>query len=266
MILLSFDTEEFDVPLEHGVDFPMDEQMRVSVYGTNKILDCLSRNRVKATFFCTANFAVQAPEVIDRIKKEGHEIASHGYYHWTFEVSDLKTSKDKLEVLTGLKIRGYRQARMMPVSEAEIRKAGYEYNTSLNPTFIPGRYMNLSAPRTCFMKEKVLQIPASVTPVLRFPLFWLSYHNLPAKLYRWLALRTWKHDGYFVTYFHPWEFYPLGEHPEMKMPFIIRNHAGSGMEKRLDDLIRYFKSKRAEFITYSEFTDRKKSENLIDHS
>ena len=29
MILLSFDTEEFDVPREHGVDFPLDEAMKV---------------------------------------------------------------------------------------------------------------------------------------------------------------------------------------------------------------------------------------------
>ena len=50
MILLSFDTEEFDVPREHGVDFPLDEAMKVSVYGTNKILDCLKKNGVKATF------------------------------------------------------------------------------------------------------------------------------------------------------------------------------------------------------------------------
>ena len=44
MILLSFDTEEFDVPREHGVDYPLDEAMKVSVYGTNRILDCLLRN------------------------------------------------------------------------------------------------------------------------------------------------------------------------------------------------------------------------------
>ena len=29
MILLSFDTEEFDVPREHDVDFPLDEAMKV---------------------------------------------------------------------------------------------------------------------------------------------------------------------------------------------------------------------------------------------
>lgn len=63
MILLSFDTEEFDVPREHGVDFPLDKAMEVSVYGTNKILDCLKKNGVRATFFCTSNFAENAPEV-----------------------------------------------------------------------------------------------------------------------------------------------------------------------------------------------------------
>ena len=68
MILLSFDTEEFDVPREHGVDFPLDEAMKVSVYGTNKILDCLKKNGVKATFFCTSNFAENAPEVMWRMK------------------------------------------------------------------------------------------------------------------------------------------------------------------------------------------------------
>ena len=41
MILLSFDTEEFDVPREHGVDYPLDEAMKVSVYGTNRIFDSL---------------------------------------------------------------------------------------------------------------------------------------------------------------------------------------------------------------------------------
>ena len=67
MILLSFDTEEFDVPREHGVDFPLDEAMKVSVYGTNRILDCLKKNEVKATFFCTSNFAENASEVMRRI-------------------------------------------------------------------------------------------------------------------------------------------------------------------------------------------------------
>ena len=253
MILLSFDIEEFDVPKEHNIDISLEEQIKVSAEGTLKILDCLKRNQVVATFFCTANFAIQSPNIISRIQAEGHEIASHGFYHSDFKTEDLILSKKKLEEITGTEIYGYRQARMMPVSEKAIYEAGYKYNSSLNPTFIPGRYMKLSVPRTSFMKEGVLQIPTSVTPFVRFPLFWLSCHNLPAKLYRWLCKLTHHHDGYFVTYFHPWEFYPLNDHPEWNLPYIIRNHSGEEMEKRLDAFIKYFKKENTKFVKFADY-------------
>ncbi|MBR8725257.1 polysaccharide deacetylase family protein [Bacteroides pyogenes] len=255
MILLSFDIEEFDVPLEHGVDLAMEEQIRISTAGTETILDILKAKGVKATFFCTANFALRSAAVVRRIVDEGHELASHGYYHWTFHTEDLLRSKQALEELSGREIRGYRQARMMPVPEAGVFKAGYVYNSSLNPTFIPGRYMHLSAPRTFFMKAGVWQIPASVSPWLRFPLFWLSCHNLPFALYRWLCHRTLRHDGYLTTYFHPWEFYPLNNHPEFNLSFIVRNRSGEEMAKRLADWIDFFKGKEAVFATFSHFVD-----------
>ena len=164
MILLSFDIEEFDVPLEHGIDLPFEQQMAISIEGTRKILACLQKYQVHATFFCTANFAAHAPEVIKSIRQNGHEIASHGYYHSSFEIADLKSSREFLEQQTGQPIEGFRMARMMPVDEKEIKNAGYTYNSSLNPTCIPGRYNHLDKPRTWFYKEDVLQLPASVTP------------------------------------------------------------------------------------------------------
>ena len=113
--------------------------------------------------------------------------------------------------------------------------------------------MHLDTPRTYFMEEGVLQIPASVSPWLRIPMFWLALHNFPMWLYKSLLSRIVNHDGYFNTYFHPWEFYPLGEHPELKMPFIIRNHAGQGMYDRLKEVIKTRLAKGDEFITYAEF-------------
>ena len=257
MILLSFDTEEFDGPREHGVDFSLEEGMKVSVVGTNRILDCLKENGVKATFFCTSNFSENAPEVLQRILDEGHEIACHGCDHWQPQASDVFRSKEIVEQLIGRTVNGYRQPRMFPVSDEDIEKAGYRYNSSLNPAFIPGRYMHLTAPRTWFMRGKVMQIPASVTPWIRFPLFWLSLHNLPERLYHMMVRRVLNHDGYFVTYFHPWEFFELKEHPEFKMPFIIRNHSGQQMLQRLDSLIKMLKKRQDEFVTYTEFVERK---------
>jgi hypothetical protein len=144
---------------------------------------------------------------------------------------------------------------MFKVDLKEQARQGYIYNASLNPAFIPGRYMHLTTPRTYFMQEGVLQIPASVSPWLRIPMFWLSLHNFPMWLYKALVHRIVKHDGYFNTYFHPWEFYPLGEHPELKMPFIIKNHAGQGMYDRLKEVILDLKARGEEFGTYSSFAE-----------
>ena len=230
--------------------------MEVSRYGTSRILDILRDNGGRATFFCTSNFVLNAPEVMDRIRREGHEIACHGCDHWSPCDDDVSRSKEIIEEKMGVVCRGYRQPRMFPVSDAEIERCGYDYNSSLNPAFIPGRYMHLTTPRRWFMKGRVMQIPSSVTPILRIPLFWLSLHNFP-KWFYWLCVRrVLDSDGYFNTYFHPWEFYELKDHPEFKMPLIIRNNSGEAMCRRLDWLIRTLKQNAEEFVTYSEFVDR----------
>jgi alpha-beta hydrolase superfamily lysophospholipase len=76
--------------------------------------------------------------------------------------------------------------------------------------------------------------------------------------------RTLKHDGYFVTYFHPWEFYDLKEHPELKMPFIIRNHSGREHMQRLDHVIKMLKKRGEEFTAFTEFviSNKKKTKEL----
>src|SRR5471030_2726943 len=179
MITLGFDVEEFDMPFEYGKTLPFSEQLSISTTGTLLVLNLLKETGVKATFFCTAHYALHQPEIILKIVNDGHEIASHGYYHSDFKPQHLEQSKTLLEKISGISVTGYRMARMMPVDEEEIQKAGYLYNSSLNPTWIPGRYNNLKKPRSWFFDKGVLQIPASVSSTLRFPLFWLTFHNLP---------------------------------------------------------------------------------------
>ena len=108
------------------------------------------------------------------------------------------------------------------------------------------------------MRGPVMEIPASVSPHLRIPLFWLALHNFPEWLYRSLVRQVLHHDGYFVTYFHPWEFYDLKRHPEFKMPFIIKNHSGKALEQRLDRFIKAMKNDGRAFVTFMEFVNRQK--------
>lgn len=248
---LTFDFEECDLPRESGLEFSLEEGMKLSREGAEKVLDVLERQQVKATFFCTLNFAENAPEVMRRLAAGGHEIAAHGVDHFRQTSEDPCRSKEGIErLLPGVRVVGYRQPRMFPVDDVALAKAGYRYNSSLNPAFVPGRYMHLDVPRTRFVKNGLVQIPASVTPWLRFPLFWLALHLLPEWLYARLALRTIRHDGRFVTYFHPWEFSSLSQRAkDLKVPFLVRLNLGEPMVGRLERLILAFKASGVEFKT-----------------
>lgn len=252
-VMLSFDTEEFGIPEEQGRTIPLDEQVRVSVEGTNAILDILLRAGVKATFFCTTNLLEHAPELGQRILAEGHELASHGCVHEHPTPEATAESKRWLEKQYKIVIAGYRQPKMFPVDDKALKSEGYLYNASLNPACVPGRYMHLTVSRKAFIKEGLLQIPASVVPVLRFPLFWLAEHHLPMALYEGLVKLTLRHDGYFNTYFHPWEFVAIGDKKEYGVPYIIAHRCGDPMRQRLAHLIESLKKEKVQFITYKQF-------------
>jgi peptidoglycan/xylan/chitin deacetylase (PgdA/CDA1 family) len=253
MILLSFDVEEFDMPFEYGKSISFDEQIAISSKGTEIILALLKRQQIKATFFCTANFAINNPSLIKTMVADGHEVASHGYHHSKFEIVDLLNSKNALEAITEAPVLGYRMARMMPVDEKEIAKAGYLYNSSINPTWIPGRYNNLNRPRTIFKQDSVVQLPASVSPVFRIPLFWLSFHNFPLRFYKNLCLKTYKADKYLNVYFHPWEFCDLTDKEKFGFPGFVSKNSGAAMLWRMEDLILFFKSKQLSFSTIGDY-------------
>lgn len=256
MIALSFDIEEFDVPLENNIPIEFEEQLRVSTAGVIRILEILKRNKIRATFFCTVNYAVNKPDIVKQIIDEGHEIASHGMYHSKFEVAHLLKSKEELEKLTNQKIYGYRMARMMPVEEDEVRKAGYRYNASLNPTFIPGRYNNLRSNPYIHKRSGILELPSSVSPVLRLPLFWLAIHNYPMFLYKYLIHKTIKKCGYLIVYMHPWEFYELKEIKKKYSlsPLMVHN-SGKKLEIRLQQAISFLSQSGNKFITMNELAE-----------
>jgi hypothetical protein len=256
MIFLSFDIEEFDVPCDYGVEYaPEKEGVEVSSNGTISILDLLDKEGVKATFFCTAVFAKNRPMLIKRMVNSGHEIGSHGFSHSKATLNDLAESKSCLEQISEVKVLGYRQPRMGKIKIKELKDCGFLYHSSVNPTYIPGHYFNMFSSRTPYYQEGVLTIPVSVSPLLRIPMFWLSFHNFPLKLYRWLTLRILQKDGCFNTYFHPWEFYRLNQHQEYNLPYIIRHNSGEAMTKRLESFIRFVKERGESFGVYSQYLD-----------
>lgn len=253
MILLSFDIEEFDFPIERGANIELKSQIDVSAEGVKKILALLAKHNIKATFYSTVVFAQSTPDLIRQIVNEGHELASHGYHHSKFEIGDYLRSREELEKISGTAVVGYRTARMMETDYSEQVKAGYKYDSSLNPTYIPGRYNNLSSSRTIHNNRHIIELPASVTPLFRFPLFWLSFHLLPLNIYNTLVNITHKKDGYINIYFHPWEFNNRLNNKDFRIPQYILKCSGDKLLHKLERFIYFCRMKGFDFSTTSTF-------------
>lgn len=251
-VLLSFDVEEFDMPLEYGFPISEEEQLQTGKKGVDAIGEVLADREITTTLFTTANFALHYPDTIRHLAHT-HEIASHTFYHSSFRNADLALSKHTLEEISGSTVRGLRMPRMQKMLMSEVKKAGYLYDSSINPTWLPGRYNNLHLPRTLYTDEGMTRVPASVSPFIRVPLFWLSFKNLPYPLFKMLALQTLKKDGYLCLYFHPWEFTDINM---FGLPAYTKKLNGEPLLYRLQQLIHDLK-KEAGFISMTDFVQQK---------
>ena len=253
-VLISFDVEEFDMPLDYQYNIPIDLQLELGKDGLDAGMKMIDQQSIPTTLFTTANFANHFQESI-RAHAAKHEIASHTYYHSHFTNEHLLESKLALEKISGQSVTGLRMPRMRVVDMQEVINAGYAYDSSINPTWLPGKYNNLNLPRTVYMDQGMKRIPASVSPNLRIPLFWLSFKNFPYSIFKQLTIQTLEKDGYVCLYFHPWEFIDINQ---FNLPAFTRKLCGQPLIDRLNQLITDLKLKGYEFSTINNFLSNNK--------
>jgi peptidoglycan/xylan/chitin deacetylase (PgdA/CDA1 family) len=249
-ILLSFDVEEFDIPLEYGLEISKEEQFAVSKTGLTSLLNLLDTLNICVTLFTTTTFAIKYPKLIKKAA-EKHEIASHGLDHNPPTDNDIIKSKKILEEIIKTEIKGFRCPRLQKISEENLSSGGFTYNSSENPIYLPGRYNNFFKPRTVYVtNNNILNIPISASPIVRFPLFWLAFKNIPLPIIKFFSKWTLKHDNYLNIFYHPWEFSDLTSYA---LPKMIKRYNHNKMLKRFENYLRYLQSLNASFITMHEF-------------
>lgn len=261
-VLLSLDIEEFDIPEEYGQKVDPLAKINVSSNGLARVLDLLEKLDLTVTCFTTVYFAQNQPVLMQRII-DRHELASHGFAHANFQSGDLLRSRIELEELSGKKVCGFRSPRFEVVNNQEVLAAGYTYNSSENPIWLPGRYMHFSKPRLPYFSGPLLILPVSSSPIIRYPLFWLSFKNTSLWLFKKISLWTLKADGYLNIFFHPWEFSDLSM---WRLPALVKRLSGKEMLKKLEIYLRWLKN-QAEFTTCSAFAKTfNKETNKVDSS
>lgn len=247
-ILLSLDVEEFDIPEEYGQTLDPDTKIQVSGAGLKKVLDLLDSLDITVTCFTTVFFAKNQPDLMRRII-DRHELASHGVSHSGLHADDFSASRLALETLSGREVCGFRKPRLGKVDSEEVKAAGYLYNSSENPIYLPGRYMNFFKPRLPHISAGLVNLPISCSPVIRYPLFWLSFKNSPEWLYREMSRWTLRNDGYLNIFFHSWEFADL---TPWQLPRFVKYPSGEHMLIKFEKYLTWL-NQQGRFTTHADF-------------
>ncbi len=221
---LSFDVEEFFQAHNLARAAPSERWDSIASrvqYQMELILETLEEANIKATFFFLAWVAERHKDLVKKVIKQGHEIATHGYGHqFVYKQSqaqfkdDLKKSLTILEDITGQKVLGYRAPSFSITRNCLwaldiIREAGLKYDSSLFPVYLGSRggVINRFLPHE--IRERLWELPVASLPVasIRFPLSGGFYFRLyPYSLTRWGIEKINRSGEPAVLYFHPWEF------------------------------------------------------------
>ena len=187
----------------------------------NWILDLLESRDTKATFFTLGWIAERYPELVRRIVREGHELASHGYGHErasdlteTAFNNDIGRAKSLLEDLSGHEVTGYR-APSFSIGTANLwafdclAQAGYKYSSSIYP-IRHDHYGMPDSPRFAHRVDSgLLEVPITTLRMFErnLPSSGGGYFRLlPYAVSRWMLRRVNTVDQESaVFYFHPWE-------------------------------------------------------------
>lgn len=204
----------------------------------NRLLELLDRHSVKATLFWLGWLAERNPALVRRSAAAGHEIACHGFGHvLAYQAGrrafaeDARRGKAVLEEITGQSVTGFRAAGFSttddtPWTFAQIKAAGYVYDSSVFPASRGHGGMASAEVRPHVVHTPagdLLELPQSVVTILnrRVSFFGGGYLRLaPRPLIRWGIDRLRRAGQPLIVYVHPREIDP--SHPRLPLSALRR--------------------------------------------
>ncbi|MCW5652265.1 XrtA system polysaccharide deacetylase [Hydrogenophaga sp.] len=239
-------------------------------HNIDRILRLLAENGTKATFFTLGWVAERYPEMVRRIVREGHELASHGYGHQRVSdldeaafYDDIHRAKGILEDLGGQPVLGYRAPSFSIGADNlwaldTLLRAGYRYSSSIYPVQ-HDHYGMPDAPRFAYAaRDGLLEVPPTTLRLFNrnLPSSGGGYFRLlPYGLSRWMLRQVNERDAQSaIFYFHPWEIDPQQPRvPGIDLKTRFRHYVNIGRtEQRLARLIRDFRWGRMDRIFLPE--------------
>jgi peptidoglycan/xylan/chitin deacetylase (PgdA/CDA1 family) len=205
-------------------------------HGMPRLLDLLGEEGIPATFFTTGEVAARYPSVVDRVVRDGHELACHGMTHRAFDVLDEQEARREIEESAAIlreraPVTSFRAPylRFPPAYLRILEDAGFRLDSS------HARY------KVAYYRDRastaLARIPASVTSsVLRLP-----------RLVRAAYLAALSDP--VVLFVHPWEFVDLRRE---QLRFDCRFRTGDVALACVRMVLRGYRARGARFVRMAE--------------
>ena len=230
------------------------------VRNTQRFLELLAAQEVKATFFVLGYEAERHPELVREIAAAGHEIGSHGFAHQlAYKQSeavfrdDVARARKLLQDLSGQEVLSYRApsfsiGRQTPWGHRVLVEEGYRYDSSVFP-IRHDLYGDPNAP------VEIHTIETEAGPIIEFPPTVVRRfgRNIPTggggyfRIFPFGLTQRWlkqvNRTRPFVFYIHPWEIDP--DQPRFdKAPLKSRFRHYTNLNKTADRYTKLLKTFR----------------------
>jgi polysaccharide deacetylase family protein (PEP-CTERM system associated) len=248
----------FTVDVEDGISIAMRDAFSVKtdqtervVSLTSTILELLSQNNTKGTFFVLGQVAEKFPVLIKQIAQEGHELGVHGYNHLQFfrmtreeAFEEISSAKKLIEDISGQEVFGHRAPAFSITPKTQwgldvIAEAGFSYDSSIMP--IKGnRYGWPGFPTDiCSVKTRggyrIIEVPMSTFSFFgkQIPVGGGGYLRLFPKWITRKALKQVTKKRPAILYIHPYDLdtvrYPQYYFDELKNASFLRRNKMKSM-------------------------------------
>ncbi|MFA6215852.1 MAG: polysaccharide deacetylase family protein [Patescibacteria group bacterium] len=259
-IALSFDLEYWYCGIYLAKYLPSDKSKLAKIYpeATEKILNLLSQYQAQATFFVLGELAEKNPVLIQKIYRQGHEIALHSLNHEL--VSSLKPgefddktkrAKKILTDITGQSPIGYR-APNFSITEKEtwalsvLAENDFKYDSSFF-SFVANKWGKTKIkPYHPLKNFDLKEYPIATYKIFgfNFPLGGGIYFRLiPYPIFSFLLKRLIGRGIIPVLYFHPADL--TNFIPDLKIPWLLKTVKYWGVKKsfkKFERLLNDFKT------------------------
>lgn len=264
-VALTVDLEEWTVPQDFSSDrVPEAVKLEVACRGLNRILEILTVEGVKATFFVTAYFAKRKGALLRKILGAGHEIGNHGLEHnrkpprtFKAEMDAIRESTALIEESAATRPSGYREPYLAITRSTimALTRLGYLYDSSILGTWLPNKHQWIAVPPGPFAwkahimesQGNLIELPLSTFSKLRVPVGWWWFRkNLGESIPFVTANLLFRLAQPFIMNVHTWELTdpPVG----YDIPLHIRYNCGERSTQQIHRLITRLKRCGGEFV------------------